>query len=259
MTQKANALVTQVDERIQILANLTDAAARSESMIGFMQALTKFYKYSLNNILLILIQNPDATRVAGYNDWKKKFNRQVQQGEQGIKILAPCAYKMDPDDEESPMEIKGFRVVNVFDISQTEGEDLPDAPNWVSPEKNKELEAKLLTFAADNDITVEVTEDLPDGTQGRSQGGLIQLAPNAGTKTLIHEIAHELLHKKKRSSRDVMELEAESIAFVVGYTFGLDNLASPNYLALWEADAEKIMDRVNLIRKTAIQIIEGIS
>ena len=259
MTQKANALVTQVNERIEILANLTDKAAQSESMIAFMQALTKFYRYSLNNILLILIQNPDATRVAGYNDWKKKFNRQVQQGEQGIKILAPCAYKIDPDDENSPKEVRGFRVVTVFDISQTEGDDLPDSPNWVSPEKNEELENKLLQFAADNQIQVEVTEDLPGGAQGISLGGVIKLAPTAATKTLIHELAHEMLHKKKRSSREVMELEAEAVAFVVAYTFGLDDLASPNYLALWEADAEKIMDRINIIRKTAIQIIEGIS
>lgn len=259
MSKKAKELVSQVTEKIQLLADLTDTAARSESMIAFMSTLAKFYKYSLNNILLIMIQNPDASRVAGYMDWKNKHNRQVRKGEHGIKILAPCAYKIDPDDKESPMEIKGFRVVNVFDISQTDGEDLPDAPNWVSPGKNEKLESKLLQFAVDNQIKVEITEDLPDGAQGSSQGNAIKLAPNAGTKTLIHELAHELLHKEKKYNRKTMELEAESIAFVVGYTFGLDDLASPNYLALWEADAEKIMDRINIIRKAAIRIIEGIS
>ena len=84
-------------------------------------------------------------------------------------------------------------------------------------------------------------------------------SPEAGTKTLIHELAHELLHQENKTTSAVMELEAESIAFVVGYTFGLKDLASPNYLALWEADAAKIREKASRIRETAILIIRGVS
>lgn len=259
MSKKAKDLVTRVTERIECLAKLTDEAAKSQSMIAFMESLAKFYKYSLNNVFLILIQNPDASHVAGYMDWKNKHNRQVRKGEKGIKILAPCKYKLDPENDDSPYEIRGFRVVTVFDVSQTDGEELPDAPNWKSPEKSSELESRLIQFAQVEGIKIELDAELPNGAQGSSHGGLIKLAPEAGTKTLIHEIAHELLHKEKKSSREIMELEAESVAYVVGYTLGLKDLSSPNYLALWTADSEKIMDRADRIRKTAVLIIKGIS
>jgi hypothetical protein len=267
MTTKAKELISQVNDKIANLALMTDAAAQSEQMIAFLQTLSRFYKYSLNNLWLILIQNPDATRVAGYNDWRKKHNRQVMKGEKGIQIIAPAKYRRcnlspsDPDyhPTDKGYVIKGFRCVTVFDISQTEGEEMPDAPDWKSPARNAELESNLLQFAQDHNIEVEITEDLPEGAQGSSLGGKIKLHPTAGTKTLIHEIAHELLHSKKKDTREAMEIEAESIAFVVGYTFGLDDLASPNYLALHHADAEKITARINTIRETSILIINGVS
>lgn len=267
MTKKSHELTTRINEKIEALASLTDAAAQSESVIEFMKTLAKFYAYSLNNVFLIMIQNPDASRVAGYMDWKNKFKRQVKKGEHGITILAPSKYKrcnLAPSDPEfdpnsKSYVIKGFRAVTVFDIEQTEGEDLPEAPNWKSPEKNEELTARLIEFAEKNQIKVEISEDLPEGAQGCSTGGLIKLAPEAGTKTLIHELAHELLHQENKTTSAVMELEAESIAFVVGYTFGLKDLASPNYLALWEADAAKIREKASRIRETAILIIRGVS
>jgi hypothetical protein len=238
-------------------------------MIAFLQSIATFYKYSLNNMWLIAFQRPDASRVAGYMDWKKKHNRQVKKGEKGIKILAPAKYRrcnLSPSDPayhptDKDYVIKGFRTVTVFDISQTEGDELPPAPNWTSSEKSKELEDKLLEFAASQDTKVEIKDNL-NGAQGTSSGGKIELLPEAGTQVLIHELAHELLHKgsaKWTMTREEKELEAEAIAFVVGFTFGLDDLASPNYLALWNADADKIREKADRIRETALTIIKGVS
>ena len=103
MTKKSQELTTRINEKIEALASLTDAAAQSKSVIDFMKTLAKFYQYSLNNVFLILIQNPDASRVAGYMDWKKKFDRQVKKGEHGITILAPAKYKrcnLSPSDPD---------------------------------------------------------------------------------------------------------------------------------------------------------------
>lgn len=110
-----------------------------------------------------------------------------------------------------------------------DGDPLPDPPDWKSPEKNAELTELLMDFARSKDITVEV-KDLPGEIQGASCGGKIILDPEAGTKTLIHEIAHELLHQVKDGPTDstIRELEAESVAYVVAKYFGLDGLSNPN-------------------------------
>jgi hypothetical protein len=102
---------------------------------------------------------------------------------------------------------------------------------------------------------------LNDNIQGSSWGGKIELNTNAGTKTLIHEIAHELMHRgddRQNFTRKEKELEAEAVAYVVGSHFGLSDLASPNYLALWDADESKILDRIDRIRTTATDIIKSI-
>jgi hypothetical protein len=131
--------------------------------------------------------------VAGFNAWKK-MGRYVKRGEKGIPILAPMIYREDPDDEDSVKVLRGFRVVHVFDLAQTDGQPLPEQPNWKSPEKNLELQKKLMDFAEQNGIKVTIKE-LEGETQGISTGGSIVLSPEAGTKTLIHELAHELLHQ----------------------------------------------------------------
>ena len=199
---------------------------------------------------------PHATHVAGYRKWSE-FNRFVRKGEQGIPILAPCKYKLDPDDENSGSVVRGFRVVYVFDITQTDGEDITPPPDWKSTDRILHLENFLITFAASEGITVDRRE-LPGAAQGLSSGGTITLAKHAGTKTLIHELAHELLHQHSFMNRKVKELEAEAVAFVVGSHFGLEDLQSPNYLALWCADGEKILERQDRIRSTASKIIRSV-
>jgi len=258
MTEKAKVLIEQVNEKIEQLAGLVDDAARSEAMQAFFQTMARFHRYSLNNIFLILDQKPDATFVAGYRDWQNKFDRQVQLGEKGIRILAPCKYKSDPDDPESAWEIRGFRVVTVFDVSQTDGKALPTCPIWDSEEVNKKLDAALRDFAGSRGITIQ---DNPVRGKGSSAGGTIKIAPDTGTLTLIHEIAHELLHQDKEEmiTRQDAEIEAEAVAFVVGSAFGLQSEASPNYLALWAVDPEAIAARANRIRSASIEIIGGIT
>lgn len=253
-------LRANITDRIKRLAELTDQAAISEQIQAYLETCGKFHRYSFNNIMLIAFQNPNATMVAGYKRWLE-LNRYVRRGEKGIAILAPCIYKTNPNDENSPTEVKGFRVVYVFDISQTNGEPLPKPPEWTSSERQAELEQALIDFSRAQEITF-TRAPLEGETQGVSKGGEIILSPDAGVKTLIHELAHELLHKNGFANitldRRIKELEAEAVAFVVGEHFSLTDLTSPNYLALWEADSEAILARLDRIRTTAAQIIEAV-
>ncbi|KKN37598.1 hypothetical protein LCGC14_0761670, partial [marine sediment metagenome] len=237
-----------------------DATAITDAMQAWLEAMSKFYTYSPNNQMLIAIFAPHATRVAGYRKWQT-FNRTVRRGEKGIPILAPCVYKKDPEDKDSEKVIRFFKVVYIFDISQTDGDPLPPAPEWKSPAKAEKLQILLTNFAASKNITVTVTKDLAAGAQGSSAGGDIKLDPTAGTKTLIHEIAHELLHHgpdRLTLTRETKELEAEAIAYVVALHFGLDDLSSPNYLVLSNADSRTITARANRIRSTAAEIITAL-
>jgi hypothetical protein len=201
---------------------------------------------------------PNASMVAGFKKWQS-MGRFVRKGELGIPILAPIFKKVDDDEGEEVEKLIGFKVVYVFDITQTDGDPLSEPPDWKSPEKNAELAKLLMDFARSKYIIVEV-EDLPGEIQGVSSGGKIILDPEAGTKTLIHEIAHEMLHQVEDSPKDktIRELEAESVAYVVAKHFGLEGLSSPNYTALHGATAEMILEHMERIRKSATEIINAL-
>ena len=242
-------LKTRITEHIKELAEATDIARMSEAMHEYLDMCGKFHQYSPHNVWLILLACPYATQVAGFKKWRT-MNRFVRKGERGIPILAPILVKVDSDDiQEEKKLLVGFKVVYVFDISQTDGEPIPEPPNWKSPEQNAVLQERLIRYAEQQGITVKV-KMLAGDTQGMSTGGTIVLDPGAGTKTLIHEIAHELMHKNGHVSlqRSVKELEAESVAYVVARHFGLEGLASPNYMALHGADAEMIRAHMERIR-----------
>jgi hypothetical protein len=255
---KSQDLSKTITQHIHDLAQATDQARMSEEMLRYLDVVSRFHTYSPTNIWLILMSNPNATHVAGYNKWQD-MKRQVRRGEKGIPILAPMIFKEDPDDPDSKKVLGGFRVVYVFDISQTDGEPLPEPPNWKSPEKNELLASKLILFADARGISVSV-KDLRGGTQGVSKGGCIEIDPHAGTKTLIHEIAHELMHRgiDRPVSSVLRELEAESVAYVVGKHFGLDHLTSPNYISLHGANSEMILRHIDRIRKVSEEIILAI-
>ena len=254
---KSQQLKNTITATIQELAAATDQARMSQVMQDYLATCARFHHYSFNNQWLICLAMPDATQVAGFCKWKE-MGRFVRKGEQGIPILAPIVIKnkVDPDQKD----LVGFRVVYVFDLSQTEGEPLPEPPEWKSPEKHQELLERLFAYADHKGIQITVRE-LPGGAQGVSKGGMIEISPQAGTKTVIHEIAHELMHQgENRITTDpaIRELEAESVAYVVAKHFGMEDLNSPNYNALWGGDAEMILGHLERIRGVATQIIKSV-
>ncbi len=251
-------LSTSITSRITELAQATDAARMTDEMKAYLETCSKFHQYSPFNVWCILMTMPQASMVAGFQKWRS-LNRYVRKGEKGIPILAPIIVKDDPDDPGSRQVLRGFKVVYVFDVSQTDGQELPEAPNWKSPEQNATLTARLVEFANQHGITVMIKK-LAGNAQGVSKGGEIELDPSAGTKTLIHEIAHELMHRDENRPVDpaIRELEAESVAYVVGKHFGLDELSSPNYVALHGATSELVMGHLERIRKVAAEIINAL-
>ena len=250
-TTKAGLLRDKITQHIQELAEATDQARMSQAMQDYLSFSARFHRYSLHNQWLIWLAVPDATQVAGFCKWKE-MGRFVKKGEKGIPILAPIIRK----DDDGEKDIVGFRVVYVFDISQTDGETLPEPPEWRSPEKHQVLLERLFGYCGQENIQITLRE-LPGDVQGVSKGGEIELSPDAGTKTLIHEIAHELMHKDGEGpgAPALRELEAESVAYVVAKHFGIGNLNSPNYTALWGGDATTILGHLDRIRETASQII----
>ncbi len=251
----AKDLNLRIQQHIKELAQATDEARSSKVMLDYLDFCSRFHDYSLGNIWLIMQFKPDATFVAGFHRWIS-LNRFVRKGERGIPILAPLFVK---EGEKDGIEIKrlvGFKVVYVFDVAQTDGEPLPPPPEWKSPEKNKVLNSQLLQLARNRGIVVSF-RNLPGETQGLSRGGAIDISLTAGTKTLVHEIAHELMHKDKNNlqNREIKELEAEGVSYVVCRHFGLDNLNCPNYLALFNLKSDEIYSHMERIRDTAHMII----
>jgi len=251
-------LKARITERIQELAQATDVARVSQEMQHYLDMCASFHQYSPCNVWLILMARPSASYVAGFKKWLS-MGRYVCKGEHGIPILAPIISTIINEKGEAEQRLVGFKVVYVFDVSQTDGEPLPEPPDWKSPEKDAELQERLLLFAQSKGIQVQI-KSLGRDIQGASLGGKVILDPQAGTKTLIHEIAHELLHHVKHVLTDhtYRELEAESVAYVVARHFGLNGLSSPNYNALHGATAELIMEHLERIRNTAVEIIKAI-
>jgi hypothetical protein len=270
-------LLKSIESSMDDLAAETDEVKISAGFLRYLNSISRFYSYSLMNQILIWIQKPGATRVAGYKTWQTKFHRTVKKGEKGIAILAPVTYKpkektkeLDLDSSEvqtgtldtNTGEAKSrphlyFRIVYVFDESQTEGEPLPEEPNWHSTEKSNELELALVAFAHNKGIKVEIVDDL-DGADGVSTGGKIVLLPTAGTHAMIHELAHEMLHQDKAHptlSRQEREIEADATAYVVSKHFNVNAEASPNYLALWKANGKEIRDCLTRVRLAAVEMI----
>lgn len=244
---------------LETLTLETNEARRSESMQKYLEFASRFHQYSAGNVMLIMLSKPDATNVAGFQTWKK-MNRFVKKGERGIPIFAPMVYKENPDKDDSPNVLSGFRIVYVFDISQTSGDPLPEAPDWKSLEVNLELNEKLIAYAKSKGIDV-VYKDLSGQTQGISLGGSIQIAKTAGSKTLVHEIAHELMHQDGHclSDRSIKELEAESVAFVVSKYFGVEGLHSPNYLALHGVSSQDFAASLSKIQEVSREIINSLN
>ena len=262
----------------------------------YLRVMSKFHNYSFNNTLLIAMQKPDASLVAGFQSWKNNFKRNVVKGEKGIKILAPSPFKIKqemekidpatqkpvigadgkPVKEEKEITIPAFKVVSVFDVSQTEGKELPDiAVDMLTGD----VECFKDVFAA-----LEKTSPVPIGfekIEGNSHGyyhleekriaideGMSELQT---IKTAIHEIAHAKLHdidpnapkeeQAGRPDRRTREVQAESVAYAVCQHYGLDTSDySFGYVAGWSSGREldELKSSLETIRSTAAEIINSI-
>ncbi len=244
------------------ISELADALAsgKSEQLVKYLDTMSSFHAYSFGNCMMIAKQCPRATHVAGFKAWKK-LGRQVLKGQKGICILAPLIGKKE-DKEEST--VFGFRAVHVFDVSQTEGDELPDLAH-IGGNPGEKLE-KLHNLVAARGIVLAYEDDL-GGAEGVSKGGAIcllkGLSPAVEFSTLAHEIAHELMHCKKdriKMSKEVKELEAEAVAYVVAKAAGLRNALnqSSDYIQLYSGDKEQLLFSLERIQKTASLIITEI-
>jgi antirestriction protein ArdC len=231
----------------------------------------RFHNYSFGNILEIARQKPDATRVAGLYAWNQ-LGRKVKKGEKGIRILAPMISTKRKKDNEAEKDITkqnqpvlvGFRAVYVFDVSQTEGAELPDLKERVKGDVG-EYRERLIDFTTREGIELEFKESIAPAL-GMSYGGKIAIfpgqAPAEEFSTLVHELAHEMLHKAERrtaTTKTVRETEAEAIAFVVSQTIGLDaGHASADYIHLYHGNAALLTESLEVIQRAAALILSAI-
>lgn len=242
-------------------------AGRSEALLKFIDCVARFHQYSWRNCMLIALQNPEATLVAGFRKWLE-LKRYVRKSEKGIAILAPMTYrrKVENDDgcESTESGIRGFKVVYVFDVSQTDGEDLPELAR-ISGEPGPLL-TELKTLVRDSDIELRY-EVLPLGTKGVSQKGAIVISEGLSEveefAVLAHELAHEWLHdgeRRQTTSTTVRETEAEAVSFAVCRAFGFDcSTHSSDYIQLYDGDKEVLSQSLALIQQTAARIIKALT
>ncbi|HEY1647319.1 MAG TPA: ArdC family protein [Terracidiphilus sp.] len=245
-------------------------AGHSEALTHYLTAMSRFHNYSFGNVLEIARQMPTATRVAGFWAWKN-LGRSVKAGQKGIRILAPIVGVRRKKDEEAEKDITkqnervlvGFRNAYVFDVSQTEGVDLPTM-HEVSGDPGENLD-RLAAFVRGRGIQLVYNPNIAPAL-GMSYGGRIAILPGQ-TKaeefsTLIHETAHELLHKAERrtaTTKTVRETEAEAVAFVVGKAVGLvTGSASADYIQLYHGNASLLAESLEVIQQTASVILAAL-
>lgn len=252
----------------QALTDLATALeqSRSDTLTAYLDAMSRFHSYSFGNIMLIAAQRPDATHVAGFNAWKK-LGRFVQKGEKGIVIIAPMRIKpkgdAEPAEDDEDRTILRFRAVHVFDISQTDGDPLPEFAR-VDGDPGSATE-RIRAMISTHGIKLEITNDL-GSADGASYGGLIKIRPGLSPaeefSVLVHEFAHELLHRGERRqqlSKTVRETEAEAVAYVVSQAVGLETgSAAADYIQLYAGDAETLAESLDHIQATAAMIIDGV-
>ena len=265
-------------DKTNILERLAEGITRLTTSDRWQEWLTmqsRFHSYSFNNTLLILGQKPEASRVAGFNAWRK-LDRFVRKGEKGIWILAPMVYKSDtgadaPTADEPTKVIRGFKAVPVFDVSQTDGAELPEVCARLDGEDEAGLYERLHRVATSIGFTVEDADDL-GGANGVCTHDIHRIqvlacnSPVQRIKTLAHELGHAMLHAPgdgRPDSRAVLELEAESVAFVVCAAAGItSDDYSFGYVATWSGGADEALAAIKAsgsrIQQAADQILTAL-
>ena len=247
-------------------------AGHSDALTAYLNAMSRFHTYSFGNVLEIARQKPSATRVAGMYAWNQ-LGRRVKKGEKGIRILAPIiGFRRKKDDEaatsKDPAAINkptlvGFRSAYVFDVEQTDGPDLPEMRKiYGDVGENRD---RLLSFIEQQDIELVFTEKIAPAL-GMSYGGRIAILPGQSKaeefSTLVHELAHEMLHKAERrtaTTKVVRETEAEAIAFVIGKAVGLQTgSASADYIHLYHGNASLLAESLEVIQQTSAVILAAL-
>ncbi len=264
--KRGEQLRATIDAGLDALARAVDSVRASAEFKRYLDVQARFHRYSWHNTLLIASQRPDATRVAGYRTWQS-LKRQVRKGERGIAIFAPCTYKREEENADTgeTEERTGiyFRVVHVFDVSQTDGEPLPNVDVPDISAAADDLLGKLRRVAESRGIAVTFQPMGREGLYGVSKKGSVEISNEHATgqqaKTLAHELAHEAMHWEDRGplTRSIAELEAESVAYVVCRHFGLDvEVRASRYIALWQGDSKALRESLQRISETAKAIID---
>ena len=259
---------------LQTLIGDIKSQKSSEVILDYLDFCSKFHRYSFHNRILIWMDMPEATRVAGFHAWKK-LGRAVRKGEKGIPIFAPMRVKKRPepadnegiteeDEKTYNRERMFFKVVYVWDVSQTEGEPLPETPDAMGVSGSAEHILPLLEkHTLSEGISLNYADSL-GGAHGMSMGGKIivlsSLTDEQKFHTLAHELAHEYLHKgveRREYSKKLKETEAEAAAYIVSRHFGL-KLKSSTYLAIYQTEEVDIQGSFDRITNTASRILRGI-
>ena len=265
----------------------------SEKYKTYLNTMSKFHNYSFNNTMLIAMQKPDATLVAGYKAWQKNFDRHVKKGEKGIRILAPAPYKIkeerdkidpvtqellldkdgNPQKEEVEITIPAFRAVSVFDVAQTDGKPIPELAAKELLSDVEGYQDMIRAVEAISPVPIELEEIAGDskGYYDREAKRIAvqeNMSEGQTLKTMIHEVAHSKLHSKEveqdeqmKKDRNTKEVEAESIAYTVCQHFGVDTSDySFGYIAGWSSgrDTKELRASMDTIRRTASELITGI-
>lgn len=263
---------TQVQQLLKRIKEGISKIQSSDDWAKWLAMRANFWHFSFQNQLLIALQKPMATYVAGYKAWEK-MERQVNRGEKAIRILAPLLVKAPKEDEEkedgkTAKVLRGFRVVNVFDLGQTSGKTLPQIAHPLKGNGPAGIFEKMQSFIEAKGYKVSF-EDTPEGLYGflDSQKRIVLRKGEAraqSLKTLAHEIGHALGGhlSKDHAARDERELEAESCAFVVCTALGLDSSQySFGYLASWAQASdrnEKLLRAAGKASKVAATILKGL-
>lgn len=264
-------------------------AGKSERLTSYLTFAARFHKYSVGNQLLIALQRPEASRVAGYRTWEQ-MGYHVAKGEKGIRILAPRPYVRRAREESAwaeqtdegvtrtreRQEVIGLRFVSVavFDVSQLNVEELEAKPlpefftDLGADAETETLATRLTEAMRASGLEVGESDRLPAGAQGVSMGGRVLLLPGLSSRnrvrTLTHEWGHELLHQGESAPAGrglevrVKECHAEAVSYTVLAHFGIRNDWSSDYLTSWGATPELLMAELGLVQKAAATIIDAL-